>query len=479
MEKISLNQKDNYHGNFGEVLRSSSNFYYRHDEKFRTTLSFFNYWHFKNDNSVTLVANIRRMDGTLLRRERLKFEQGEVINYRPSVNTPFEGSVEIESFSLQNLRIPYSAVMAFYETEKSIVQVHSYSRVYSLHEVEDKKILTHGRESCWTIYDNLNIRSFGVFHNGFTRQQSQVISLTVTRLSDGKKISAKQELFELQPYQTVKIYPADIIPNLSEFLRGEAGNVSINFEVSNGFTRMLVGNEVLNESEFYATHSNFNYSQISTDSLERGIAYMKIPSLEQDVTVLIYPDMDPGSYKATTDDKIISFKTGDFAHINLSSNLIETVKFEKNDGRLPSRIVTALTGQQKNHILPWECSLGVFHNERPAKRYFWGPYMSSSSAASTLVLTPYEEIYGAISSQDTLTINLYSSAKRGSLTTKILTLPIIEQNGILKLDDLFPNLKEFLDNDYGYYSIYSTYGGLLTYTAIQKPNGAFTIEHSF
>ena len=56
--------------------------------------------------------------------------------------------------------------MSIYESKNSISMVHSYSRIYSQHEIEDNRTISLGEESCWTIRDSINISSFAIVHNG-------------------------------------------------------------------------------------------------------------------------------------------------------------------------------------------------------------------------------------------------------------------------------------------------------------------------
>ncbi|MDB6002239.1 MAG: hypothetical protein JWP52_3938, partial [Rhizobacter sp.] len=125
---MKISQRENYSANFGEVLRSSAIFWVKQDEGVSTVISFGNYWKFKNNTDVTLVLNARGHGGQLIERRRISFDDGEVMNLRPADGV---ASIEIEVFSLRNMRIPYSAIMAVYECKDSISMVHSYSRVYS------------------------------------------------------------------------------------------------------------------------------------------------------------------------------------------------------------------------------------------------------------------------------------------------------------------------------------------------------------
>ena len=69
---------------------------------------------------------------------------------------------------------------------------------------------------------------------------------------------------------------------------GERIDASISFRVVDAFTRMLIGNERNDGSDFQATHSNFNYSKHETDHVEVSDqkAYMVIlplPGIERTV----------------------------------------------------------------------------------------------------------------------------------------------------------------------------------------------------
>ncbi|MFL0658890.1 hypothetical protein AB7294_04125 [Cylindrospermopsis raciborskii UAM/DH-MRr] len=127
----TIKQADNFSAKFGEVLRSSSIFWITQNSNTKTTISLSNYWQFKNNLDVTILVSWRSMRGELLKRHKVEFEFFNVLNLACPFDE-FEGSCEIETFCLNNLRIPYSAIMAVYETKDSISMVHSYTRTYSL-----------------------------------------------------------------------------------------------------------------------------------------------------------------------------------------------------------------------------------------------------------------------------------------------------------------------------------------------------------
>ena len=76
-------------------------------------------------------------------------------------------------FGNSNLRIPYAAIMAIYETKKSVSMVHSYARNHSLQEIEDSNCII-SNESCWTIK---LIENLAVFHNGHIPVKKQKAKL--------------------------------------------------------------------------------------------------------------------------------------------------------------------------------------------------------------------------------------------------------------------------------------------------------------
>jgi len=139
-----IDQDKNYRADFGNIFRSSAIFY--KPPGVETTITVSNYWDFKNSLQIGLMFSIRDMKGKLVVRHVKYFEDQNVLNFR--FDELDEGSVEVEAFGSRNLRIPYAAVMAIYETSDSVSMVHSYGRNHSLTELEDGNSLTSGRGLC-------------------------------------------------------------------------------------------------------------------------------------------------------------------------------------------------------------------------------------------------------------------------------------------------------------------------------------------
>ena len=147
MKKYLIDQKKNYKADYGFINRSSAIFYVI-NRKIKTNLSILNYWNIKNNVYVTILVTFRDLKGLIKDRKPYNFENTNVININ---EYPFdEGSVELEAFGKQNLKIPYAAIMGMYENNDSISQIHSYTRNHSLIEIENNEAFTNVFESCWT-----------------------------------------------------------------------------------------------------------------------------------------------------------------------------------------------------------------------------------------------------------------------------------------------------------------------------------------
>ena len=111
MKKYLIDQKKNYKADYGFINRSSAIFYVI-NKKIKTNLSILNYWKIKNNVEVAILVTFRDLKGSIKDRKIYNFDNKNVINVN---EYPFdEGSVEIEAFGKQNLRIPYAAIMGMY-----------------------------------------------------------------------------------------------------------------------------------------------------------------------------------------------------------------------------------------------------------------------------------------------------------------------------------------------------------------------------
>ena len=385
-KRLMISQQDHFAANFGEVLRSSAMFWAKHDECVRTTISISNYWAYKNSVAANVIVNLRDATGRLISRTKVPFDVSEVLNYVPPIG--FDGSVEVEAFSAKNLRIPYAAVMAIYECRDSITMVHSYSRAYSQHEIEDKRTICIGEESCWTLRESAETTSFCVFHNGAGQMAEQRVRLGVRR-HDGEEKSVDFLLPTLDPFQAVMIEPRRHFPEIISWLAGQPGNGRLSFILQGGFTRLLCGIRAVDWSQLQVTHSNFDYSVHQTDQITSGntIAYMRTPSVQDKAVkqeIVVYPDTSPGEYALRGDDFEVRFRTTQIVRKLYDSNSGIGVQLYRDDGTLPSRIVTGFRLSHGGATIPAECSFGVAHYKKPPKHFAWMVVSRSFESACML-----------------------------------------------------------------------------------------------
>jgi|JI10StandDraft_1071094.scaffolds.fasta_scaffold140650_2 hypothetical protein len=471
----TISFRDSVANRHGEVLRSSAIFYVPPRSGVRTRISFMNYWAQKRGLQVAVVASVRGMDGKLLSRERLRFDQGQVINFEPQVD---EGSVEIEVFAADNMVIPYAAIIGWYETARGVSLVHSYARAYSSHEIEEGRVLTRGREGCWTIADDADTRSFCVFHNGVTAVAPQRLRLSVIN-SKGQRREAAWDIGELAPYQSLLVEPAGQVEGLAAFLDGHAGQAEIQFELGGGFTRMLVGNRRGGWDDLQVTHSNFNYTLQPTDMAGVGMAgWMEVPALPVDaVEVMVYPQTVQGLYEVDSGGDATPFRTGEQLVLPVTGR--QTLRFRARQGEMPTRLVTAIRVHGGKGLLPNECSLGVLTSLQPPKRMWWGPLRCDDAARSQLLVHDLPQVYEGIGADAVLSMRLFSASAPEPVEVTWPASSLVRLAQGVGVDEIWPQAREFLAGEPGYFTLFCPYGGLTAYTLTRNDAGSVCLEHGF
>jgi len=204
---------------------------------------------------------------------------------------------------------------------------------------------------------------------------------------------------------------------------------------------------------------------------------MKIPSEIINKTqceVVVYPKFTKGKYTWTLGDQSTEFETGTF--IPLTEPQLDCLTFARQDGELPARIVTAISGERAGSTLPFECSLGIIHEKRPPKRFHWATV--SARLNSSVYLTEYSEIYGRPDGPLRLICRLYSENNNEVPETILEYDSIDDLPNALPLADIFENSASFLGDGFGYVSLFCEWGGLFVLSSLETDN-AFTLEHSF
>jgi len=482
-KSIFISQEKNFANKHGFHYRSSAQFYFIVDKtkEINTRLILFNYFQIKNKNQVAICVTLRNSEGVFINRKNIDFQNQSVIivdNDFWGLDNHF-GSVEVEYFSLKNLVIPYAAVIGAYETKLGISYIHTYSRCYSKHELETGFTVMESCESNWTIRDSKEIESFTVLHNGHLDMDEQIMNVKIISES-GKVLEKKQLLKSLKPYEIIEIIPQKIFDNLPEWLNNEQANCSVEFKINGAFTRTLVGNRTIANTDMQVTHSNFAYNHHETDFVDTKNGVMPYPNFKvNEGQINIYPDMPYGEYSISYGDiknNLKNFSSGKYISHKISDYQDFNISLGKVNSHLPSRIPIGFSGksfQALPEILPYEISLGICTKARPKKRFWWGP-IGNGKTKNCLVIGLLDDIYGAYSNES-LIIRVYNDQNCLYEELTFSGQELTALNFRIEID------KETLSeiDKYGMYTVFSEYPGFFVYSLTENEYGSIAIEHGF
>ena len=476
--KKAINQSRAFLSDYGIVNRSSAVFYFQKTEIHKTYFTILNYWKIKRGIDVLILASIRDMSGNLVKREKISFEDAMVINYEPELNDElknnFYGSVEIEIFSIENMFIPYPAIIAAYQSEESISMVHSYARYNSSHEIEDGDQISDGVQSAITINLKDDTDTFLVFHNGNNPSPRQICCLEVENHQ-----SKRQNFFfpinSLDKYETKKIYLSEI-NGLRKFLDNKLGFSNMTMVLNNSILRALCAWESSDKKQLQVTHSDFNYNYYSQESLPEDIECCYAHCIDSEhSSVVIHNDVHDINYTILNQDKQIQMKDGFSAIITDTDGTINL----SSTNKIPNRIHTEIVGKLNDSVLPFHCSVGTIHALRPKKRLWWFPVVKNDDLSCKIFIKHVHFLRACTDEDFKFSIALYSSSSNSKIekTYYKKDLPLFD-NGI-SLEDVFDTCYDFLGGEFGYCTVYCENGSFFIYTLTENKFGSKCVEHGF
>ncbi len=266
-EKIDYNKKP--------ILRSSGIFPVVKNNSYSSRILFLGYWVIKRKiPEVSFVVTLRSHDGIIIMRDFFTITNPK--SYTISLDSLLEktsisdklnflGSIEVEIFSTQDMIFPYPALVLDYFNNEFNTCVHTLGRIYNdiedLHENEVFRV----PETGFDIYADDDLHAFLSFVNGALPNHGAIIDYIITN-NESKKLAGSFTLDHIKPYQTVFFKFQDHIQNLSQFLNGNAGTITIKHNFVGFFPRFLVGNIQNSLQSVSFTHSYYDCTSCSDSS---------------------------------------------------------------------------------------------------------------------------------------------------------------------------------------------------------------------
>ena len=192
--------------------------------------------------------------------------------------------------------------------------------------------------------------------------------------------------------------------------------------------------------------------------------------------LIIYPKFEKNIFFLKLDKKYNKEKI-EYGKIFDISNDKSRAIFFTNNNTLPSRLVTALSGKSKNQKIPFECSMGVVHENTAKKRFSWSLV---SSKYKTFIHINFNTILNP-QKKFSICFKIYNSENLNILKKDIFFSgkENIKDPLVYELRNIFPNYIKFLKNDYGYISIFSHNTSARMFTSLQSIRKGTTLEHAF
>lgn len=449
---------------------------------------FLNYWSLKN-RVEDVVFNVRLYDevGLLLFRESKSIESMHTeISIRDIYEENFDGMIEIEMLSQQNIRFTFPAVVCFYEANSHFSVVHSAGRIRNSDEpFRQKKTI----ETNWTCKFTENISPFCHIFNGPSKPNDSIrieatlyekdMEPVVHEIDTGITTSFGSKIIVLDEYFSPKSTTDGC------FIQVRVAEDAV-------FPRLVVGNLHKDIDFLEATHS-FPKVEIpdfvENDSHQLRSFMPLIQSNNLDVDFISFPTNTPakviGKIRSTSDQELPLAETGETIEWETGGSVepfifcprgkgqqLTSIDFE---GVVPARLNCNYRFSVKgaNSTFSTDIATGAKSCDYPPKHSHWGHGLVSSTFRTTLLLRNMSHNPTDTQENDCrLTIFL----KDGSERTHTFRVEK-ECFKILDLNDLIQSSKEEIETLSWFLAAEGP--GIETFWVSYAPDGRILGEHGF
>lgn len=347
-------------------------------------LSWLNYWVIKNDNNhSSLAVNIRIYDstGTLIIRTKVDLEKYNNMLSVKSIleKETFEGMVEIEIISVENIKFTFPAIIGFYKTGSLYSCVHSAGRIKGSDESYSESVT---EETNWSCKFSSTITPF--FHYIHGNIESEAKLRVNLKSEDGVTIESVDVCERFNAFSSKIYFIDDLMPN---GIAKEGMFISVETVNSNVFRRMVVGNYHKNLKHMEVTHSfpkqiSKDHCPINEDGAESFLALYSDSNLS--LRAKVFPTNCEGSFlvkesnqyykeKKLDSEKDTFFLKNGYGEVELENEARAKVLWLYGDS-VPSRLNCNFIYRVKdsNSVFSTDIATGAKSSVYPPKHSHWG-----------------------------------------------------------------------------------------------------------
>ncbi len=421
------------------VFRASALFYALCDKDITTRVSFINYWREKNHNpDVGVMLTIRDGQGRKQARTYTRLtEMTYTFDLRDFVdrNSAFQGSIELEAFSGEDLKFQFPGLSVFYETPRGVSYVHANQRVYNTAEDRARGVELNPWQTGFEI-DTARFDPFIFVVNGPVAYAGGEVDFVVLN-AQHEEMQCKLELEPIAAYgaRDLRLRSMAGVP---QFLGAQPGICKINLQLEDVHLRLGVGNALVDQSWLSVTHSFFDATThkdyFDTSGLDPEVHPAFVPFNLVDgleVDLVLYPiyaraalvlrlqgyyangqcrfDFDLGAWRSPEDGlRRLDVRKLLAAQGQQATAGLYVLQIAAPDHQLPARITYGLNfhvgGQLGTNI---SASAYLAKSWGMAKRAWkWGPVVAKKGARNLIMISAFSKEKGAhVVREGTLTLH--------------------------------------------------------------------------
>jgi hypothetical protein len=430
---------------------------------------FLNYWTLKNNipkEKLAINFRIYNNDGNLIKRHtELNFNYHNQFSIRNMLSDTsqdyFEGMIEVEIISSENLRFTFPGITAIYQTGDIFSAVHAAGRVKGPDELQT---ITNTQETNWTCKFSQDITPFFHFFIGNKKPTNPSLKAFL-RSNTGNIIEEKIiDISNMNPFAS-KLFFAD---ELFDKKNQTTGNfISVLVEHGSIFPRLVVGNYFKEIQHIEATHS---FPLIEKSDYCLSDDKNQIPSIlncytdkNLSLTLNVFPTNCVGNFKGVlfkqefNQNSLTSKNITKEYSTSILSNAIKE-KLEDNEkfltiqlhgNEVPSRFNASYIYKVRgsNSSFSTDIASGAKSCAYPPKHRHWGQaYVENGFDTSILIRNNFHKPSETKSGNGMLTV--YSNSEKFELKFKIAAESAIS----ISLHESFEFIKKTSTNNPGFLS---------------------------